>query len=111
MIIPFQKLSIFHYKFVDFGQRPDKLRFVGLPILPPSECLKLYLCAGSWNDGRGICDGDSGGPLVVPKSIFSDHTAILIGVTSSGAVDCDGLSVFAPVIPELKWIKANMGKP
>ena len=88
-------------------------------ILPPSECYsqpKLFLCAGSWNDGRGTCDGDSGGPLVVPRSIFSDHTAILIGVTSfahhlTENGDCDGLSVFAPVIPELKWIKANMGKP
>ena len=102
------------------GPYPDKLRHVLLPLLAPSQCpftpSKLFLCAGSDYGGKGVCDGDSGGPLVVPRSIHSDETAILIGVASfvssnSPNGDCDGLSVFAPVIPELNWIKDNMGKP
>ena len=102
------------------GPYPDKLRYVFLPLSKPSECpfkpSKLFLCAGSDYGGKSTCDGDSGGPLVVPRSLYSDNTAILIGVLSFGSSnspngDCDGLSVFAPVIPELKWIKDNMGKP
>ena len=102
------------------GPYPDKLRYVFLPLTKPSECpftpSKLFLCTGSTLGGKAICGGDSGGPLVVPRKIFSDETAILIGVASFGTSnplneDCDGRSVFAPVIPELKWIKANMGKP
>ena len=98
------------------GPYPDKLRFVGLPIIPPSECIKpskLYLCAGSELEGKGICRGDSGGPLVVPRSNFDD-TAIVIGVSSIATADSQNIcrkSVFAPVIPQLKWIKVHMGKP
>ena len=106
------------YIIVGNGPYPDKLRYVGLPILPPgsAECFKntkLYLCAGSRLDGKGICDGDSGGPLVVPRS-KSDNTAVVIGVSSFGTSDSNGncrLSVFAPVTSVLKWIKPKMGKP
>ena len=101
------------------GHVTGLLRYV-LPLPEPSECpftpSKLFLCAGLDYGGKSTCDGDSGGPLVVPRSLYSDNTAILIGVLSFGSSnspngDCDGLSVFAPVIPELKWIKDNMGKP
>lgn len=110
-------------KHPESGPFPDKLRFVGLPLQAPSDCFfptKLFLCAGSggvsgveWS-GKGTCSGDSGGPLVVPRS-DSDDTAIVIGVSSfvfrdSPNGDCRQ-SVFAPVIPQLKWIKDNMGKP
>ena len=86
-----------------------------MPLPKPSECpftpSKLFLCVGSDYGGKGVCDGDSGGPLVVPRSMSSDDTAILIGVATLSKSGCDGLSIFSPVIPELNWIKANMGKP
>ena len=113
-----QKKTIFHYITVGLDPQSDKLRFVELPLLPPSKCFtpsKLYLCAAGLTLGeKGTCHGDSGGPLVVPRSIFSDYTAIVIGVASfvtksAPDGDCDRLSVFNPVIPQLKWIKSNMG--
>ena len=79
-----------------------------MPLL--DQCISSSystLCAGSSNDGKGVCTGDSGGPLVVPES-NSDDTAVVIGISSFVTLnenrDC-ALSIFAKVSAVLDWIK------
>ena len=93
---------------VENGPYEGKLRYVGLPLLNQCKYSSYTtLCAGSRNDGKGVCTGDSGGPLVVPKS-NSDDTAVVIGISSWVTVTKNGdcaLSVFAKVSAVLDWIK------
>ena len=63
----------------------------------------IHICAGG-SFGEGPCDGDSGGGLVVEV----DGVNQIVGVVSSGLIDCEGLGYYARVHRYLDWIYRNI---
>nr|CAH7756161.1 unnamed protein product [Callosobruchus chinensis] len=70
---------------IENGQPSSRLRYVEVPILDQSTCVKSYgiskitermLCAGYLEGGKDACQGDSGGPLVV--------SGVQVGIVSWG---------------------------
>lgn len=89
-----------------------ELRFVNLPIISNSQCMRTYghfvqptnIC-GSGANGRSSCPGDSGGPVVTQIN----GRLVQIGIVSFGAGACGaGFPVgFARVTSFLDWIEWN----
>ncbi|CAN8026801.1 unnamed protein product [Ixodes persulcatus] len=97
---------------------PDLLK-VDLPIVPYSECRRIYqrvntvdrttmICAGTTEGGKGTCQGDSGGPLQCQRS---DGRYVLAGLTSWGTICAapDQPTVFSRVSTQLLWIWLTAG--
>ncbi|VEN45707.1 unnamed protein product, partial [Callosobruchus maculatus] len=70
---------------IEAGRPSSRLRYVEVPILDQSICMKSYgrskitermLCAGYLEGGKDACQGDSGGPLVV--------AGVQVGIVSWG---------------------------
>ncbi|EEC09388.1 ovochymase, putative [Ixodes scapularis] len=97
---------------------PDLLK-VDLPIVPYSECRRIYrrvntvdrntmICAGTTEGGKGTCQGDSGGPLQCQRS---DGRYVLAGLTSWGTICAapNQPTVFSRVSTQLLWIWLTAG--
>jgi trypsin len=74
-----------------FGQSPDKLHEVDVPVVSDADCSRSYtihgfdaatmICAGETLGGKDTCQGDSGGPLMVQNE---RKRWVVFGVTSWG---------------------------
>ncbi|XP_026477982.1 anionic trypsin-2-like [Ctenocephalides felis] len=79
------------------------LQYVEIPIIPKTECVKIYmnllnsdmLCGGL--PGKDSCQGDSGGPLVCNNK--------LAGIVSFGEGCGKNPGVYTDVSHYLEWIK------
>jgi len=96
-----------------------ELRQVTLPVVSHDECVKDYenetflsitdrmLCAGGYDDGKGVCFGDTGGPLVIKR----DGVWEIQGLTSWINVPCGEkgyMNIFTHVITLVDWIKQRL---
>ena len=93
-----------------FGDSPERLQRVQIPILPQWECELFYrkrniteymFCAG--RAGRSACHGDSGGPVV--------YNGIQVGLVSWG-MSCqrpDYPVVYTNIIKLRDWIHKYTG--
>ncbi|KPJ00774.1 Trypsin-1 [Papilio xuthus] len=71
-----------------YGNIPDRLRFVPVPVMAADECQHAYrfyitprmVCAGYATGGKDACNHDSGGPAV--------RDGILLGIVSFGGKKC-----------------------
>jgi len=68
----------------------------------------IQLCAGSEEEGRGVCTGDSGGPLSSRKGESNIYE--LAGITSFGLQQCGGRATIYTKIAGsiLKWLHSNI---
>ena len=93
-----------------YGDSPERLQRVQIPILPQWECELFYrkrniteymFCAG--RAGRSACHGDSGGPVV--------YNGIQVGLVSWG-LSCqrpDYPVVYTNIIKLRDWIHKYTG--
>jgi hypothetical protein len=58
------------------------------------------------NSRRGSCYGDSGGPAYVQ---LGDGTWRVFGVTSRGAIFCNGESIYTLIHPFVPWVEQTSG--
>ncbi|XP_048748230.2 elastase-1-like [Ostrea edulis] len=91
------------------GPGSDVALTVDLPIFDSEECGEVFdmtyiLCAGAYNQNKGICSGDSGGPLICER----DGESVQVGVTVlANAMDPgNNPGVFVRVSAYLDWIKS-----
>ncbi|XP_045455963.1 transmembrane protease serine 11D-like [Melitaea cinxia] len=94
-----------------FGNIPDRLRFVPVPIMKVQECQKAYrfyisprmLCAGYATGGKDACNHDSGGPAV--------RDGVLIGIVSFGGKKCGdprSPGVYSRVSEITEWVEQTV---
>ncbi|MCP3911681.1 MAG: serine protease [Actinomycetia bacterium] len=56
--------------------------------------------------GISACSGDSGGPVVAPDI---NGTTVVVGVVSTGSIDCDGPGDYTRVSAHRGWIDSTIG--
>ncbi|CAH2097927.1 unnamed protein product [Euphydryas editha] len=94
-----------------YGNIPDRLRFVPVPIMKVQECQKAYrfyisprmLCAGYATGGKDACNHDSGGPAV--------RDGVLIGIVSFGGKKCGdprSPGVYSRVSEITEWVEQTI---
>lgn len=84
-------------------------RTVDLPIYDSADCSTVVdmdygLCAGYFNENKGVCSGDSGGPLICER----DGNFVQVGVTSLANKDDPGNApaIFVRVSKYINWIQS-----
>ncbi|KOB66470.1 Trypsin-1, partial [Operophtera brumata] len=94
-----------------FGNIPDRVRFVPVPIMALEECQKSYrfyitnrmVCAGYATGGKDACNHDSGGPAV--------RDGVLIGIVSFGGKQCGdprSPGVYSRVAEVTEWVEQTI---
>jgi len=110
--------KITHCEEVHYHPIPDKLQEINLEVLSNKICHEYHkptpitsqsICANVPGRDGGAARGDSGGPLIVDAGGYYE----LVGVTSWGKDDCEGIliaypTVFARVTSIIGWIKENI---
>ena len=102
-----------------FGQYPDALQEVSLPLIGYQACGNLWgfpftsnlICAGYPNMAKAVCSGDSGGPLMVQKP---DGQWRQIGIVEAGPLGCAGggaPDIFTRTAGYAPWIEGCMQNP
>jgi hypothetical protein len=105
--------------FTWFGEFPDALQEVALPLIGYEACRSLWglpfsdkqICAGYSVMNKAVCNGDSGGPLMVQKP---DGQWRQIGIVSAGEAGCAGgllPDIFTRAGAYKGWIDACMQNP
>jgi len=61
-----------------------------------------HICAGCYE--QYACTGDSGGPLGLSVTYNERKVYAQVGIVSSGAKDCRGITVFTNVLSFTQWI-------
>ncbi|XP_019880112.2 CLIP domain-containing serine protease HP8 isoform X2 [Aethina tumida] len=102
------------------GTKSSKLLKVQIPIVPTSECRKVYshfapisekqVCAGGV-DGKDSCGGDSGGPMQYLGSMGGRLAFIQHGIVSYGPRDCGTVgqpAIYTRVDSYMEWILDNL---
>ncbi|XP_068625101.1 trypsin-5-like [Battus philenor] len=90
-----------------FGNIPDRLRFVPVPVMTAEDCQNAYrfyitprmMCAGYATGGKDACNHDSGGPAV--------RDGILLGIVSFGGKKCgdpQSPGVYSRVSEVTAWV-------
>ena len=102
-----------------FGQYPDALQEVSLPLIGYQACSDLWdlpissnlICAGYPNMTKAVCSGDSGGPLMVQKA---DGQWRQIGIVKAGPFGCVGggsPDIFTRTAGYAQWIEGCVQNP
>jgi secreted trypsin-like serine protease len=102
-----------------FGQFPDVLQEVALPLIGYQACSDRWgwqfsdkqICAGYPIMNKAVCSGDSGGPLMVQKP---DGHWRQVGIVSAGQLGCVGGTmpdIFTRTAAYKPWIDACLQNP
>ncbi|XP_013166879.1 PREDICTED: transmembrane protease serine 13-like [Papilio xuthus] len=94
-----------------YGNIPDRLRFVPVPVMAADECQHAYrfyitprmVCAGYATGGKDACNHDSGGPAV--------RDGILLGIVSFGGKKCgdpQSPGVYSRVSEITSWVESTI---
>ncbi|XP_045540330.1 transmembrane protease serine 13 [Papilio machaon] len=94
-----------------YGNIPDRLRFVPVPVMAADECQHAYrfyitprmVCAGYATGGKDACNHDSGGPAV--------RDGILLGIVSFGGRKCgdpQSPGVYSRVSEITSWVESTI---
>nr|XP_034328692.1 anionic trypsin-2-like [Crassostrea gigas] len=95
-------------------QQPSTVaKTVDLPIFDSADCgssqvdIEYALCAGEFDQNKGICSGDSGGPLICER----DGKLLQVGVTSLAREQDPGNApgIFTRVSKYVEWIESITG--
>ena len=113
------KMYIYGYGLDQNGESPDEVR--RSLVLDYSKSAgrqyssfnsSMHLAVGRYNKKEKVysraCSGDSGGPLIS----FANNKAVLLGITSFGAEDCNAKipSVYMKVSAYNSWIKSAINR-
>ncbi len=102
-----------------FGQFPDVLQEVALPLIGYEACSTAWglpfsskqICAGYPTMPKAVCSGDSGGPLMIQKP---DGQWRQVGIVSAGPYGCVGGSspdIFTRTAAYTPWIEGCLQNP
>lgn len=102
-----------------FGQFPDVLQEVSLPLVGYQACSTAWgwsfssnqICAGYPTMTKAVCSGDSGGPLMIQKP---DGQWRQVGIVSAGPIGCVGggsPDIFTRTAAYTQWIEGCMQNP
>ncbi len=102
-----------------FGEFPDALQEVALPLIGWENCRQIWgdaisdkqICAGYPIMNKSTCSGDSGGPLMVQKT---NGQWLQVGIVEAGPYPCAGAEypdIFTRISAYGSWIEGCMQNP